>query len=91
MTGSKSAYNLDSAEFGTDNSKSMQILADSVAGLDSTNVSQMEKVTDDFMQGRRASANTTAPSTSKWHKFTSNSSSNMPSLTSFSTSDLNHL
>ena len=91
ITGSKSTYDLDSVDIGTESSKSIQRLTDSVAGLDSSSsVSQMTATSDDFMQGRRASSNTT-PSTSKWHKFTSNNSSNLPSLTSFSTSDLNHL
>jgi len=91
ITGSKSTYDLDSTDFRTESCKSMQRLAGSVAGLNSSCISQMTAISgDDFMQGRRASSNTT-PSTSKWHKFTSNNSSNLPSLTSFSTFDLNHL
>ena len=91
MTGSKSTYDLDSADFGNESCKIMQRLTDNVAGLDSSSISQMTAISsDNFMQGRRASSNTTPP-TSKWHKFTSNNNSNLPSLTSFSTSDLNHL
>lgn len=97
ITGSKSAYELSSE--CSENTRSVQRLADSVAGLNESSILLLNTTSDlkcdhdnDFAQGRRASCNPT-PSTSKWHKFTNSShnSENTQTIASFSTSDLDHL
>ena len=95
ITGSKSTYDFGT-EFTAESTKSIHRLANSVAGLDDVSISLLNTTGDhanDFVQGRRASCNNPAPpTTSKWHKFTNTSkNTNIPTLASFSTSDLNHL
>lgn len=96
ITGSKSTYDFGTG-FTAESTKSIHRLTDSVAGLDDSRISLLNTTGDhtcdhanDFVQGRRASCNNPAPpTTSKWHKFSKNTS--IPTLASFSTSDLNHL
>lgn len=96
ITGSKSAYDFSTELSAAETTKSR--LTDSVAGLEEGSISLLNTTgdlssdhdVDDFVQGRRASCHV-IPATSKWFKFTDTSKNSIPTVSSFSTSDLNHL